>query len=172
MRTLLRSLGCLLALAACAPALNWREIRPDDAGGALAMFPCKPSHEVREVTLGGSPVRLAVTACRAGDAMFALAAADVRDPARVGEALLAMRDAAVANVQGRIANSQAAQVPGMTPHPSAQVHDVAGRMPGGAELRERLAVFSRGTWVFQATMFGPTLDAEAADTFFGGLRLP
>ena len=37
-------------------------------------------------------------------------------------------------------------------------------------MLEQVAVFARGTQVFQATVLGERMDAEAADTFFGSLR--
>jgi hypothetical protein len=160
-----------VSLAACAPELNWREVQPEGSG-AVAMFPCRPSHEVREVPLAGTKVRLAILACRAGDVMYALSHADAGDPARVGPALEALRAAAVSNLQGAVVSRRHLLVQGMTPHPQAQALEVRGRMPDGRAVHERLALFSKGTRVFQVTMFGPALDAEATETFFGGLRLP
>jgi hypothetical protein len=43
-------------------------------------------------------------------------------------------------------------------------------MPDGRAVTEQLAVFTKGTKVFQATALGEKLESEAADTFFGGLR--
>jgi hypothetical protein len=50
--------------------------------------------------------------------------------------------------------------------------ELRGRLPDGRPVLERVAMFSKGTRVYQATMFGAALDAEASETFFGGLRLP
>ena len=44
-----------LALTACSPALDWRQVRPDDAG-VEAMFPCKPLSHARTVPLAGQPI--------------------------------------------------------------------------------------------------------------------
>jgi len=161
----------LVSAAGCAPALNWREVTPEGSG-AVAMFPCKPSHEVRQVPLAGAPVRLAITACQAEGVMFALTDGDVGDPTRVGEVLDALRAAAVGNLSGAVTSEHRLQVEGMTPHPRSLALEVRGKMPDGREVHERLAFFSKGTRVYQATMFGPALDAEATETFFGGLRLP
>jgi hypothetical protein len=38
-------------------------------------------------------------------------------------------------------------------------------------VQERAALFSHGTVVYQATMLGPRLDAQAQDMFFGALRV-
>ena len=41
-----------LVLTACAPTLNWREVRGSQAG-LVASFPCKPDHHVRQVSVEG-----------------------------------------------------------------------------------------------------------------------
>lgn len=164
-------LGAALIAAACSPTYNWREVRPEGSA-AVAMFPCRPSHEVREVPLAGTRVSLAVVACHAGDAMFALSYADVGSLDRVGPALRALREAAVGNLAGAVLAERAAQVEGMTPQAEARVVDADGRLPGGDAVHERVVVFSAGTRIYQATMFGRKLDSDARDTFFGGLRLP
>jgi len=55
----------LIALAACTPALNWREV-PLPPTSAVALLPCKPDHAERTVPLGGAPTVLSVTGCEAG----------------------------------------------------------------------------------------------------------
>jgi hypothetical protein len=162
--------SCALLASACSPTYNWREVQPEGSA-ATAMFPCRPSHEVREVSLAGAPVSLTVVACHAGDAMFALSYADVGALERVGPALRALRGAAVGNVAGVVRAEEAAQVEGMTPQPEARVVDADGRLPAGDAVRERVVVFSAGSRIYQATMFGRKLDSDARGTFFGGLRL-
>jgi hypothetical protein len=165
----LSPLLAVLMLAACSPALNWREVRPEGSG-ALAMFPCKPSHEVRHVVLAGMPLEMAVVACHAADAMFGLGYADVGDPTRVAAALQALAQAAGANL-GAASVEAPLQVPGMTPQPAAQALSLKGQLPDGRHVQGRVAVFAKGTRVYQATVFGPQLDDDAPTAFFGGLRL-
>jgi hypothetical protein len=59
----------------------------------------------------------------------------------------------------------------MTPHPQSAQWRLSGRLPDGRAVQERVVVFSHGTRVYQATMLGAALDAEAQDTFFGALRV-
>jgi hypothetical protein len=165
------SLMCVLGLLACSPALNWREVRPADSG-ALAMFPCKPLHDMRRMPLAGPPVAVAISVCSAADVTYALSHADVADPARVGPALQALRASAIANLGATVSSERPLQVEGMTPHPEARLMELRGSLPDGRPVLERVAMFSKGTRVYQATMFGNALDAEASETFFGGLRLP
>ncbi|MFZ5543367.1 MAG: hypothetical protein ACOZJZ_07400 [Pseudomonadota bacterium] len=161
----------LCCLAACSPALNWREVTPAESGASV-MFPCKPDSDVRQVPLAGAPVALSIHACRAGDVTYALSHADVADPARVGPALEALAAAAAANLGGTVVSQRPVVVEGMTPHPQARLIELQGRLPDGRPVNERAALFSKGTRVFQATMFGAALEAEASETFFGALRLP
>ena len=48
---------------------------------------------------------------------------------------------------------------------------IDGSRPDGTPLRGQAGFFSRGMRVYQATVIGPRIDADAADTFFTGLRL-
>jgi ribosomal protein L1 len=113
---------------------------------------------------------MAVVACHAADAMYGLGYADVGDPARVAPALQALAQAAGANLGAASADAPL-QVPGMTPQPAAQALSLKGTLPDGRSVQGRVAVFAKGTRVYQATVFGPQLEADALDTFFGGLRL-
>lgn len=162
-------MGCLAALAACSPALDWRESRPEGSGLQLLM-PCRPDHFERSVALAGAPVRMALAACSAGEATWAVGHADVGDPARVGPALDALREAAAQNVGAAQARTLPLAVGGSTPHPRSTRVALQGRRPDGQALQAQVAVFSRGTRVFQATVLGSAPPAEGIETFFGSLR--
>lgn len=157
--------------AACSPALDWREVRPPGAA-ALLLFPCKVHSETRPVRLGIGTVAMTLSACDAGDTTFALAHADVVDPSSVGAALDGLARAAAANVGATVGGEgEPLQVDGMTPHPAARHWRFEGRRPDGRLVQERVAVFSRGTRVYQVTMLGEALDDGAAQTFFDSLQL-
>ena len=159
-----------LVVLACSPALDWREVRPEDSG-AIALFPCKPSSHARMVVLAGSPVRLTLSACKAAGVTFGFAFADVVDPRRVGPALAELTESAVKNVSGRTEPPRPADVSGATPNPAAARVRVSGRRPDGDPVEEEVAVFAKGTRIYQATVIGPKLDREVTDMFFGGLKL-
>lgn len=160
----------VVAVSACAPALDWREVRPAESG-AVAWFPCKPAARSREVLLAGVSLRLTLHACTAVQVTYALAHGDIEDPARVRAALVELQASAVANVTGSVQSQRAARVAGSTPNPAALRVSVSGRRPDGTALQEELAVFARGTRVYQAVLLGERLSSEATDTFFDGLRL-
>jgi len=159
------------ALAGCSPGLNWRTVRPEGSGAELLM-PCKPDHLARSLPLAGATVSLTLVVCEADEVTWALAFADVQDPARVGEALLALQGAAQANVAGSSPRALPLQVAGATPHPASGRLAFDGRLPDGRAVQEQVAVFAKGTRVFQATALGSRLPAEAADNFFGALQTP
>ena len=170
-RSVLAGLLPVLGLAACAPTLDWREVRPEGSG-AVALFPCKPDSQARTVTLAGASVRLTLLACKAGDITWALAHADLADPARVGAALAELRAAATANLGAAPPRELPLKVDGATPNPASVRLELAGKMPDGKPMQEQLALFAKGTRVFQATALGERLGAETLEPFFGGLRLP
>lgn len=167
------ALARLLAVAllgACAPGLDWRQLRPDGWGLAAA-FPCRPASHARQVPLAGPPVELTLMACSADGHTFAIASADLVDPARIAPALQALGEAARANVQGSVALEQPAQVPGMTPHPAALRWRLNGRLPDGQPVAEQVLVFAHGTRVFQATLVGPRADEDLARPFFDAIEV-
>jgi hypothetical protein len=163
---------CLgLAFAACTPALNWREVRPEGSQ-ARGVFPCKPASHARRVAIAGQTEEMSMWACSADETVYALSFADVKDPARVGAALDELGRAAQSNLQSQAgAASQPAAVVGMTPHPQSAQWRLSGRLPDGRAVQECVLLFSHGTQVYQATMLGARLDTEAQETFFGGLRV-
>lgn len=158
-------------LWACTPALDWREVRPE-ASGAQLMLPCKPSNEARTVTLAGARVRMHVAACTAGGATWALAYADMGDPALVAPALDSLRAAVAANLAASATVLAPMKVPGMTPNAKAERLRAAGRLPGGEPVNAESGFFVRGTQVFQATVMGKAPAPEAVGTFFDNLKLP
>lgn len=159
-----------LALAACSPSLDWREVRTPGMAAA-GTLPCKPSVSTREVPLAGQTVRMTLMACKAEQLTWALAGADVADPSRVGPALNALRDATRANLGGRFVEVKPVAVRGATPHEAQVRAQVSGRRQDGAATTAEVVVFSYGTQVFQAVVMGGGAVPEAATaTFFESLR--
>lgn len=156
-------------MSGCAPALDWRELRPADSG-LTVLFPCKPASHARRVSLGPDVLQLELHACTAAGITWAIAFADLQDPARVGPALTELRTTAANNLSAAAAQTLALKVEGATPNPASQRLQFQGRMPDGRTVTEQVAVFAKGTRVFQAVALGEKLDLEAADSFFASLR--
>jgi len=165
------AMALITGLLACSPALDWRQVRPEGWGLQAAM-PCRPDHLQRQVRLAGATVALSLEVCSADGHSFALASADLADPALVVPALQALLQAAQANVQGQVLGEQAAAVPGMTPQAAALRRQLSGQMPDGRAVREQVLVFAKGLRVFQATVMGPEAGAAQTGPFFEALALP
>jgi hypothetical protein len=159
------------ALTGCTPVLDWREWRPEGSGLQL-LLPCKPVPQVREVVLAGQPVRLALHACSAGGQTWGLAFADVGDPRRIASALQALVSGPADNLgAGPVQAVPTPGVPGATPNPGTQRVLLRGTRPDGRQVQAEVLVFTRGTVVYQATVLGQQLPADAVSTFFESMRL-
>lgn len=157
-------------LCACAPALDWRQVRA--AGLDIeAMFPCRPATLSREVVLPHGRAEMTMHACAAGGSTYAVGALTLDNVRDVGAALTSLRDAAARNINAVPGEAQSLQLPGMTPHAQAARLTLAGRRPDGSAIVEHLAVFARGPRVYQAMVVGDRPDAEAVSVFFAGLKL-
>lgn len=158
-----------LVLAGCSPAHDWREVRSAD-GAVQALFPCRPQLHERRLALAGATVKLTLQACDSGGQTWGLASADLADPARLAPALDELAAAAGANLAAT-PRTLPLQVPGATPHPGSRRVALEGRRPDGQDAQMRVALFTHGTRVFQATALGPRLPEELVDTYLGSLRV-
>ena len=156
---------------ACAPALNWREVRPEGSG-LEAVFPCRPDRHERRVALAGAGLSMQMHVCEAAGLIFAISLVDVDAPDRVARVMTEMRALAVSNVGATDSTVAALQVPGMTPNPQAALLDARGRPVGAERLGLRAAFFSKGLRIFQATVVGADPSVEATQPFFAGLQVP
>lgn len=172
--TLATGLTALLLLSACSPTFNWRELRPQ--GTPLkTLMPCKPEHASRTVPLAGANTDMHLHSCDTGGLSFAIAWVDLGDPARVDAALGEWPRASLASL--RLAPEVADRPEALWDFrlagaPKARGVSVQGTAPQGQAVQMRAAYFARGSQVYQAAMYGPSLPSEVITTFFEGLRLP
>lgn len=165
------TLAAAAALAACAPTLDWRDVR-DPQGRWTAQLPCKPVTVTRDVVLGSQTVAMTLLACEAGGITWGLATADVREPARVGPALALLRPSVgerLTQVQP-VAAAASWAPPGATPQPAAGTWHGRGRTPDGRTLEVYSAAASRGTVLLLATAMGETLPQQARAEFVASAR--
>lgn len=159
----------VLSLCACAPALDWRQVSPDELG-ITGLFPCRPSTASRNTHVGGRAITVSMHACKADGATFALSSAQVDDVRAVGPVLVDLSASAARNIGATLGMGEPFQVPGMTPHAGASRYLMTARDADGAVLFEHMAVFARGTRVYQAFVLGSRPDAEAVQAFFSSFR--
>jgi len=160
------SIGC----AACAPTLDWREVRLAE-DSASVLLPCKPTARTRTVKLGAVSAKMQLHACSAGGVTWAVAHADLVDPALVGPALAELRDAFARNLGASSRSAMLWQVPGMTPSDQAQRLRLDGTLPRSEAVQAEAGFFAKGTRIFQTTAIGPHLDEASLGTYFAGIRL-
>lgn len=154
----------------CSLALDWREVRAPGTS-LLALLPCKPSAQERQLGLAGGPVTLSLQACNAAGLTWAIVAADLKDPARVRPALDELVAASATNLSASVSAEAPFAVRGGTPNDRSRRFRVAGAFPDGTKVTLDSAVFTHGTWVFQATVMGGTVDEEARENLFANLRV-
>jgi hypothetical protein len=156
------------ALTACSPTFDWREVRIPSTP-LQAMLPCKPQSGSRRVQMGPLDVVLEVTGCDTGGATFAILHADVRDPARVGEALANWNKATLATMKAGHSQARPFAPPGATASASAMRVSASGTTAQGAPVRSEAAYFAKGTTVYQAVVFAPDPKPDVLQAFFDGL---
>lgn len=160
-------LATTLVIGGCAPALDWRDVRADVLS---AQMPCRPSVQARTVELEGRRREMSLMSCSAGAATWAVAWVGDVAPAELAALTDRLRLQASSNVGGQAGEALALQVPGATPNPAAGRWRTSGRRPDGSALTQEVAVFSRGTTVFQATILSSDPRVQGAEQFFGALR--
>lgn len=164
-----------MALTACTPTLNWREL-PLPPTGAHALLPCKPDRAERSVPLGGVPTDLVVIGCDAGGATFAVMAALV-PPGRAPDALLqGWQQATLSNMKahGDVQRQPFHPAAGL-PLPHAQRLVAQGDAPSGRPVYAQAAWSARSaeggaTELVHAVMYSEKPQPDVADAFFAGLK--
>lgn len=159
------------ALAACSPALNWREIHGADAPFTV-LLPAKPTSFTRSVDLGGIRVEMNMTAAEVDDVSFAVASARVEDANQRRAALSAMQAAMLRNIGSATHAEKTVMLKG-----GASATEVVASGSPGPTGKPALALHARfaihGDRVYQAIALGPRdkLTDETADTFLASFVL-
>ena len=159
----------LALAAACSPALNWRAI-PVPGAPLSVHFPCKPDHFSRRLGFAGQTSDVGVSSCTAESQTFAVTAVDMKDEARSGAGLAALRDAVRQNYAGHVQALPTKGWPACAGMAPAEQFEARALRAQGGTVQARLLLFSRGAWVFQATVVGERLQPEAVDFFFDSLK--
>ena len=164
-------LACLF-LAACSPALNWREVALKDTA-VTALMPCKPDASSRKINLAGQDVEMFMQSCEADGATFAVAHVSVSGVDQVPDALAHWQKATWAHV--------AVMSPTPNPIPALlQVSGLAGPQTwwlgkgqrSNGETVEVSAVWVvQGRRLVQAAIYAPVSQSRWREPFFDGLKL-
>lgn len=164
------SLLAWLFVGACYPALDWREVRPP-AGGFVVLLPQKPAQSERRLVTPAGPVLMRMYSARTGEHVLGVAFADF--PAPLDAPLLdLLRDALLANINGRVTNEREIAAAGMRGREfSAEGTLGSGKEARAALLQARLLV--RGQRYFQLVSLGGAGSMQQADIdfFLASLKL-
>lgn len=164
-------LAVLLALAACSPVFNWREVHPDNTRLGL-LLPCKPDKAQKVVPLGGQATTLSMLGCDAGGATFAVSVAELGDAAKAASVLALWQSLTLANMKAAPGSGQALalRIPGASAEPPVARVGAQGRRADGSAVSGQAAYFAQGSQVFQVVMYAPQIAPEVAETFFSSLK--
>ncbi len=175
----------LIALVACTPSHNWREVRFEavDGGTVVALLPCKPDKATRPQVLGGERLELSMMGCSVGDdqagATFTLSRLPLKTAGSAPRVLAAWQAATAANLGDMGAgepNAQSITVPGAGAWPPATRTSIVGKATHG-----QIVWFGKQNGVdmvlYQAAIYSKRrstkpLHADVANTFFESLRFP
>ena len=165
-------------LVGCSPAFNWRDVLIGD-GGLIALLPCKPDRATREVVLAGESVAVQMVGCEAGGVMFTVAQASARDVAQASAWQVAWQAAMLTKLQAGAPGEAGFAVRGAAAVPAPLRLRATGNDAAGQRVTTQAVWWAQaGTpgrpqvRLYQAVVLGQPQDAEAAGTFFEGLRLP
>ena len=170
-------ISAALALSACSPDYNWREIRPVD-GGYHVMLPARPASMSRQINLDGLPVTMTMSGARVDEQRFTVGAAVLPDddPATREKATAAMRAAMVRNIDGRESALADVQVPVLDGAGRTKATQPGVRIDATGRHGERPAHMSaqfvaRGRRAWQVVVIGPAPDPEHARQFLDSFRI-
>ena len=171
--------AALLALPACSPTFNWRDVRPDNTRLSL-LLPCKPNKVQKIVPLGGRPTELTMLGCDAGGATFAVAVADLGDASKVAAVLVQWQNLTLANMKAPPAGAAAGASPatqilplqlvGTAIQPSAVLVKARGQRADGTAVTGQAAYFAQGSQVFQVVLYADKVTPEVSESFFSSLK--
>lgn len=161
----------LLTINACSPTYDWRDVRVE-ATPLLALFPCKPEPNTRDLSLGGQNVKMTLLGCETGGASFVLVNAKLNNSTTLDAISNQWRQATLANIQAHTVKESFFSI--KTGPDAAKAFRVSaqGVRPDGTAMHLQGVWFAIGTHIFQATVVSNQANAANADAFFEGLRAP
>lgn len=170
----------LWVLTACSPALNWRDVRPENTGLSL-LLPCKPDKAQRTVPLGGKPTELSMLGCDAAGATFAVVVADMGDASQVAGVLAQWQNLTLANMKAPLVGASPVPATGATEilplklagaalQPPPVLLKARGQRADGTAVTGHAAYFARGSQVFQVVLYADKVTPEVSETFFSSLK--
>jgi len=176
--TMIRGLcaaAALLALVACSPKLDWREVRGGDAP-YTALLPGKPASFSRQIDLHGIKMTMQMQATDVDGSTFAIGSAKLPDSAQALAALEGMKDGMLKNINGRVTSEKAAGASLATTNGSRQTRsydvEARGNLQNGRAVVLAARFVASDQWVYQAVIMGDEklVTRDAIDTFLTSFK--
>jgi hypothetical protein len=177
-RSVLLASSCVVAvsglLAGCSPTYDWRTVMNNDSGYTVDL-PAKPSHDARQIDIGGTSMQMAMQTAEAGSAVFAVGTVMLPsdDPQTQRTALDFLRNGLARNVSAA-PDAHPVQIPLAA---GGQVPGLEMKLSGKAgEQKETRTIYARlvahGRRVYQAAIIASEpLPQEQVDQFFQSFQL-
>jgi len=168
----------LVAITACSPVFNWREVRLE-ASGLTALLPCKPDRAARDVVFDTDQVVLRMAGCEAGGATFTIAYAIAHDATQACAWLTAWKAAMTNKLQAQTSVETQVEMRGAAAAPAPIQLKAEGNDTEGRKTPAQVWWFTQAAQsgqpgevlLYQATMLGQPSEIDASATFFENLRL-
>ena len=160
----------IMALCACSPTWNWREVSSTDAPYTV-LLPAKPTSYTRPLDLNGLQVDMSMTAAEVSEVNFAVASAKITDAGQRQAALTNMQAAMLRNIGSEQHSEKLVMLKGGASATEIVAQGQAGRNKTPVMLYARFAI--HGEYVIQAIALGPKaqLAPEIAETFLTSFTL-
>lgn len=164
------ALVVVLALSACSPALNWREVH---LNRLTALLPCKPDLAQRVVRLAGQALTMDMAGCEAAGGLFAISHLRVDAISQVPEVLAAWRVGTLGNMQSTVATALPwrAVVGAAALAPPPVLLEATGQRADGSPLQAQLAWVVDGADVFHIAAYATRLTPDMTETLFSEPKL-
>jgi hypothetical protein len=161
------ALAAVLALAACAPELDWREFSSPE-GRFAVMLPGRPAQAAREIPLAGAKVPMHMTSVQVSGMAFGVGYADLPPGTDAARAVAEGRDALVRNIGGRVTAERPVGLDG-----APGIEFQADGTADGAAMRVTARVAVAGDRFYQVVLVGRAERAAEVDPslFPGSFRL-
>ncbi len=152
-----------LTLSGCNPAYNWREVR---LGSLTTLLPCKPDQAQRAVRLGATELPLEMLGCETRATLFAISRITLEHPSQAGAVLANWRAATMTTIKSASFVEVPVQAKGLSTQSQWVQVQANGQRPDGQPVQARLMWFVTGAYVYHLAVYGQTIDANEAATFF------
>jgi hypothetical protein len=151
---------CALVLAACSPAMNWRQVNLQTL---QARLPCKPDSATRTVNLAGGPMEMQMMGCEADGALFAISHVRATDVAAATSALADWQTQALRALQAGPATPVTLPA---APWASTRVSLRAeGKNARGKPMQAQLSWWIRGTEIYHLAVYSEQLSDSITQAF-------